>query len=133
MNAGPLDMLHDARNQDVLAVADGVDLDFRPLHVMVDQNGTIRRRLYGIRQVMSQVAFIINDLHGSATQDVGRPHHYRITDAVGRSDGCAGIRHAGAFRPGNIEISQKFIEFFPVFGRIDRFQGSSHDLHTRAR
>ena len=44
MDAGALDVLHDAGDQHLLAVADGVDLDFFADQVLVDQDRMIRRQ-----------------------------------------------------------------------------------------
>ena len=49
MDPGPLDVFHDARNQHLLAIADGVDLDFPAQQVLVDQHRMIGRHRGRIR------------------------------------------------------------------------------------
>ena len=45
VNAGALDMFHDARNQHVVAVGDGIYFDFLALHVFVNQNRVLMGRV----------------------------------------------------------------------------------------
>ena len=39
VNACALEVLHDTRDEDVVAVTDGIDLDLAAHHVLIDQNG----------------------------------------------------------------------------------------------
>ena len=41
MNSRPLDVLHDPRDEDLLAVADGIDFDFPTHEVFVDEHRMI--------------------------------------------------------------------------------------------
>ena len=38
VNACALEVLHDTRDEDVVAVTDGIDLDLAAHHVLIDQN-----------------------------------------------------------------------------------------------
>src|SRR5690606_28344132 len=79
----PLDVLHDAGNEHVFAVADGVDLDLLPLQVLVDEDGMLGGDLGGVGDIGSQGLLVVHDLHGPAAEDVGWPHQHRL--AKGRA------------------------------------------------
>ena len=74
MDTGPLDMLHDPGDQDILAVAYRVHLDLLAHNVLVHQN----RMLLGIpvdnTDVLHHVLIADSDLHSLATQHIRGPH-----------------------------------------------------------
>ena len=51
MDAGALDVLHDAGDQDLLAVADRVDFDLLAHQVLVDQDRVLRLNSTCVREV----------------------------------------------------------------------------------
>ena len=44
MDAGALDVLHDAGDENVLPVADGVDLQLRAHQILIDEHGVLDAR-----------------------------------------------------------------------------------------
>ena len=93
MNAGLLDVLHDAGDVAVFAVGQAIDIDLDGVgEVAVDE----QRPLFGNREfrraveiggkprdIAGQMIGIVHDLHGAAAQHVGRPDHDRIADRFG--------------------------------------------------
>ena len=86
MDAGLLDVLHDAADEDVLAVGERVDVDLDGVgEVAVDQH----RRLAGddhapAADVAVELRLVlVDDLHGAAAEHVGRADHHREADALG--------------------------------------------------
>ena len=77
VDAGALDVLEDAGNQDVVAVEDGVDLDLQPAQVLVDEQRRVgqdrRRRL----RVRGELAFVVDDLHPASAEHERRAHEHR--------------------------------------------------------
>ena len=71
VDTGALDQLHDAGNEHIAAVTDGIDLNFAALNILVDQNGLVLVDLNGGLQIVAQLSLVGNDLHGAAAQNEG--------------------------------------------------------------
>ena len=84
MDTGALDMLHDTRNQDIGAVAYGINLDLLA-HADIYQPGSdapVRYRL--MMPINSSISSSLNgDLHTLSAKYVGRTDQYRIAELVG--------------------------------------------------
>ena len=72
MDARTLDVLHNTRDEDLLAVANGVDLQLLAHDVTVDQHRRIDVDLDGGLEIMTQTLLVGDDLHGAAAQHVTR-------------------------------------------------------------
>ncbi len=105
MDAGLLDVLHDAGDEGVLAVGEAVDVDLgRVGEIAVEQQrvlaehgvdlpGLVVRiaRLDVVRhqlgqraeQIVAELAFLADDLHRAPAEHVGGAHHERIAE-IGR-------------------------------------------------
>ena len=85
MHARLLDVLHDAADDHVLAVAAivdhrvDVDLD-RVVEEAVEQHRRIVGHLDRFAHVALEIALLVHDLHRAAAEHVRRPHHQRIAD-----------------------------------------------------
>ena len=92
-------------DQDVLAVAERVDVDLDGvLEELVDQDRVVGRDARRARASSSwSRALLVDDLHGPAAQDVGRPDQDRVAEARWRSGPprrpSARCRWAAAARP----------------------------------
>ena len=64
MHAGLLDVLHDAADQDLPAVADGIHVDFDGVvEEAVEKHGRIIGNLHRLAHVALQVALLVHDFH----------------------------------------------------------------------
>ena len=63
VDARTLDMLHNARDKEVLAVADSVDLDLRSHHVLVDEDGIFDVVAHDNAHVLLDVGVGVSDYH----------------------------------------------------------------------
>ena len=98
VNAGALDVLHDARNHDIHTVGDGIDLDLGALHIAIHEHGMIRCHLDGTAHIVAQFFLIVDDLHRTAAEHIGGANHDGIADARRTRDSVIEIRHADALR-----------------------------------
>lgn len=78
MDACALEMLHDARDEDVVAVADGVDFDLAAHHVLVDQNRVLDLVAGDDLHELAHVGFLVGDFHALTAENVGRTDENRI-------------------------------------------------------
>ena len=86
MDAGLLDMLHDAGDIDLVAVGDGIDIDLdRVLQIAVDQHRARARDADGAADVAVEPGGVVDDLHRPAAEHVGRADHHRVADRAARS------------------------------------------------
>ena len=139
MNAGLLDVLHDAGDEGVLAVGEAVDVDFDGVgQIAVDQQRALRRddqlgrpvEIAGQpRHIAVELGGVVHDLHGAPAEHVGRPDHHRIADLVG--DGARRARRGGdaVLRLAQLEPVEQLLEAVAVFGEIDGVGRGAEDRH----
>ena len=78
MHAGLLDVLHDAADEHVLAVAHRIDVDLDgEIEKAVEQHRAVVRDLHRIGHVLAQIVLVEHHLHGAAAEHVARPHDQR--------------------------------------------------------
>jgi hypothetical protein len=88
VDAGFLDMFHDAGDVDVGAVAEGVDVDLGGAgEVAVEQDGGFAGDHDGLGDVALELGHVADDLHRAAAEDVGGADHEGEADGLGRGDG----------------------------------------------
>ena len=128
MNARLFDMLHDARDMDILAVAEGVDIQFhRARQVAVEQHRAVAGHDHRIGDVALEAGLIADDLHRAATQNVGGADHQRKADflgdfhrfGVGMGDAVVWLFQA--------KVQHKLLETLAVFGQIDHVGRGAKD------
>jgi hypothetical protein len=80
MNAGFLDMLHDAANGHVLpSQRASTSTSTASAKIAVDEHWTIAGDHDRLAHVAIKACIIAHDLHGATTEDVGRAHHDRVS------------------------------------------------------
>ena len=67
MHPGRFNQLHDARNEDVVSIADRIDFDFTAMDVLIDQHRLILVNFNRRRQIFDQFFILMHDLHRPAT------------------------------------------------------------------
>ena len=71
MNAGLLDVLHDAPDQNILAIANGIHVNFGGvIEKAVQQNRRVIRNLDRVAHVPAQFGFAMHDIHGAPAQHI---------------------------------------------------------------
>ena len=84
VDAGLLDVLHHAAEEELLAVEERVHVDLdRVVEEPVDEHRVLRADLGGPHDVALERGVVVHDLHAAAAEDVGRPHQHRVADLVG--------------------------------------------------
>jgi hypothetical protein len=128
VDAGFLDMLQHAGHEHVLAVAQGVDVDFRgAAQIVVQQDRVLERDLTGVGDVAFQVLVITDDLHATTAQHVGRTHHEREADLFAGGAGLVPGAGDGVFRLGDVEAVQQLLEALAVLGQVDGVRAGAQD------
>ncbi len=82
--AGAFDVLHDAGDERLRAVADGVDLGLDAVQVFIDEDGFAGGDRCRFADVTYEVARVLHDLHRAPPEHVAGPDEHRVADALGR-------------------------------------------------
>ena len=97
MHARPFDVLHDAGDEDVLPVANGVHFDLGAHHVLVDQDGVLLLRAVDDGHELHDIGLVVRDLMPCPPIRT-RGAAARIPQTVGRGNGLFGLEHGLALR-----------------------------------
>ncbi len=131
MDSGLLDVLHDAADDDVSAVGQGVDVDLDGvLEELVHQNRVLRRSVDGKLHVVSQLFRVVDDLHGAPTKDIGRTDNNRVADIDGNSLRLFERPGYAVIRLFEIELVQQLLEALPVFGPVNRVRAGADNRYA---
>ena len=130
VNAGALHQLHDARHEHVPAVADGVHFHFLAADVLIHQHRLVRIDFNRRLEVMAQLRFISDDLHGTSAQDEAGAHQDRIPDFLCRRHAVLDLCHGPALRLGNIQFQQDLLKRIPVFRPLNGIAVGADDPYA---
>src|SRR5699024_6809083 len=130
VNAGPFDVFHDTRYQDILSVADGVHLDLFSLQIFIHQNRMFLGDPVNDADKLIHILIADGNLHPLAAQHIGRTHQYGITQIVGRLFRLFSSEDCVSLGPWNLTFFQDFIEEFPILCSVHVFRRGSQYLHT---
>ncbi len=101
-----LDVLHDPGDDGGLAVADRVHVHLdRILEELVDQDRVARGGLERPVHEVPEALGVVDDLHGTAAQDVGGPHQDGIADPRGYPDRLLGVHGRAVLGLAELEAS----------------------------
>ena len=151
MNAGFLDMLHDADDEGVLAVGEAIDVDLGGVGQIaveqqrigaehgVDLPGLVvgiarldvaRHELgQGAEQIIAELVLLADDLHRAAAEHVRRPHHQRQAE-IGRDEARLLDRIGDAvLRLLQPEFVEHALEAVAVFGKVDGVGRGAEDRY----
>ncbi len=131
MDAGLLDVLHDAGDDHVLRIAERIDVDFDCVfEEMIDEDRPLLRVLDCLAHVAGYGFGVVGDDHGAAAEHVAGTDQDGVADsfANGQRFFDAGGGSAGRLR--NLQIFEQLAELLAVFGEVDRFGRCADDGHA---
>ena len=153
MNAGLLDMLHDARDEDVLAIAQAVHVDLDGVRqiaveeqrILAEHRVDLARLVVGVaglhlggdeagegvEQIVLQGALVADDGHGPAAQHIGGTHHQG--QAQFSRDDAGLLDRIGDAVLGLLQAEplQQALEAVAVFGQINGVDGGAENRDAR--
>ena len=131
MDAGLLDMLHDAADHHPLAVGQGIHIHLGGIvEEAVEQHGRIVGHLDRLAHVALQVLLLVHDLHGAPAQHVAGAHHQGIADLAGVADRLFGRARGAVGRLLEAQVVEHLLEAFPVLGAVDHVRAGADDGHA---
>ena len=120
MDAGALDVLEDAWDDDVLAVERCVDFDLGSRQVFVDQQRRVRQDRRSALGICRELRLVVHDLHASPAEHVRRPDQDRKPDLARDFARLAERQRGPARRARDAELGQHGIELLAILRQIER-------------
>ncbi len=120
VDARALHLLHDARDQEVFAIADGVHFALGAQNVLIQQDRVVHVHMLGDdAHVLNDIRLGVGHDHVLATEDVGGAHQHRQADLIGSGQSLVQIEDGAARGAGDLAAFQQLIKAFAVLGFID--------------
>ena len=113
-----------------MTVGDDINLCFLPDDIAVHQNRRPVRDIFRIAHILSEVGWIVDDLHRPPAQNVGRPDEHWIADLLRHEHRRIGRRDCPACGLGNVQLSEQQIKAVPVFRQIDAVERRPENRDT---
>ncbi len=131
MNTRLLDVLHDAADENFIAVAQRVHVHFRRVfEEAVHQHRPLLRIDHRLAHVAVDRGFVVGDDHRATAEHVAGTNQDGIAQAARNPAGLFGARGCSVFGLWNLQISQQRPEALTVFGQIDRFRVGPDNRHA---
>ena len=119
VDAGPLDVLHEPRDEHLDPVADGVDVDLEALEVGVDAHRPVVIHHGRDGQLADQVLLAVAEVDGQAADDEAGPHDDRVAHPVGDRERLLDRGRHAALRLGDAQPVDEAREAGPLLGEVD--------------
>ena len=130
VDAGPLDVLEESRDQHALAVADRVDVDLDALEVAVDADRAVGVDDRGRRQLAGQVLGRVAEVDREPADDERRPDDDRVADALGEGQRLLDAVGHAAFGLRDAEPVEQGGEADPLLGLVDGLEVAAEQRHA---
>ena len=131
VDTGALDLLHDAGDEEVLAIADGVHFALGAHDVLIQQDGVVHIHVLGDdAHVLDDVGLGVGDDHVLATQHVGGAHQDGQADLVGSRQSLFQVEDGAAGGAGDAAALQQLVEALAVLGLVDGIRRGAQNGQT---
>ena len=131
MNTGLLNVLHDAADDHICAVADGINIDFNgSVEEVVQQYRAVVGDQYRTAHIAHQLVFTENNFHGSAAQHIRWPNHQRVTNLAGRNDTLFKTPNSGVFRLLEAQALNHLLKTLTIFRPVNRIRAGSDNRYA---
>ena len=131
VDAGLLDMLQNAADVDLFAVAQGVDIGLnRTFQEAVQIHRVVGADARSLGHVIAQMLGIVGDHHAAAAQHVARTNQQRIADVRGHGLGFLKRGSLARRRIHNAQLVEQGGKALAVLGKVDGIGLGAHDVHA---
>ncbi len=128
VDAGVLDVLHDAADDAAGAVRDGIDVGLEGvLEEAVDEHRVLGRYPRRPGEVAPEGRVVVADLHRAAAEDVRRAHQDRVAYPGGHRDRLVDRERHARRRLGHAELAADGLEAPAVFREVDGLGRGAED------
>ena len=131
MDTGLLDMLQNAANVDLFAIAQGVDIGLdRTLQEAVQIHRVVGANARGLGHVIAQVLDIVGDHHAAAAQHVARTYQQRVANVCGNGLGLLKRGGLTRRRVHDAQLVEQGGKALAVLGKVDGIGLGAHDVYA---
>ena len=124
-------MLHNSRNKTVCTVGNSVSLALcSVVEETVDEDRSVRCNTNSSRHIYLHHIVIVNYLHSTSAENVGRTNHYRISDAVGYFKSLVNIYSHSGLRHWDTQLVHHSTEVVTVLSQVDGLRSCAKDVDT---
>ena len=133
VDAGRFDVLHDANDAHLIAIADGIRFAFNgPIEVVIEQDLVVRHVPENIDDMPLKFVLVDDDLHALSAQYIARSHQQRETEFLAELVGFVGGFHHAEVRVWNPFVAQQRRERPAVFSQVQRTVARTDDFDAVA-
>ncbi|CDC60349.1 uncharacterized protein BN660_00603 [Clostridium sp. CAG:448] len=132
MYACPLNVLHDAGNQNVFAVGNYIHFQFCAHHVFVHQYGILNSACEDPPHIAPQVFRVVHNGHILTADDIRGAQKDRVAEIFRSRFGFGFCHHAEAFGAFDAVCFKQGVKPFPVLCDVDSLCGSAENRDTVA-
>ncbi len=131
MNPRLFDVLHNARNNTIAAVANRIDVDLGgPFEETIKQHRLPLRDDESLGRKLFELLLVVTNLHRAATEHKTRTYQKRITNLCRHATGLI-HRASDAIRwLLEVQAFQQLLKFFAILSRFDRIDARANDWHA---
>ena len=131
MNTGLLDMLQNAADVDLFAIAQGVDIGLdRALQEAIEVHRVVGANARSLGHVIAQMLGIVGDHHAAAAQHVARTHQQRVANMRGHGLGLLKRGCLARRRIHNAQLVEQGGKALAVLGKVDGIGLGAHDVYA---
>ena len=131
MHARLFNVLHDRADNYLLAIADQIHVDLdRRIEEVVQQYRALIADFHRSAHVAAQLLFVVDDLHGTPTQNIGRTNDDGIRDLLGSRDAFLDAAYDAVRRLFQAQLAYQLLKTLAVFSKIDRIGRGPDDRHS---
>ena len=131
VDTGLLDMLQDAADVDLLAVAQGVDVGLDcTLQEAIEVHRVVGANACSLGHVIAQMLGIVGDHHAATAQHIARTHQQRVANVRGNGFGLLKRGGLARRRVHNAQLVEQGGKTLAVLGKIDGVGLGTHDVHA---
>ena len=125
MNTSSFHMLHNARNQNILAITNSVHLQLNSFHIFINQNRILNLLPQNNRHIFFYVRRRVCNNHILPAQNITWTQQNRIFQTGSRFKGLNFRKNSNTFWTLNIKPVTKFFKTFTVLSQINRISRST--------
>ena len=129
MDTGSLNQLHDTGNEDIAAIADGIDLNLAALDILVNQNGLILVDLNGGAQIVAELILVCDDLHRSASENEGGTYKHGVSDLCGYLDTVLDLCDSLSLCSRDVKLVEKVFKLVTVLCTVNSSAVGTDDFY----
>ena len=129
VDSGTLDMFHNTRNQDILAIAYSIYFDFLTHQVFINKDRVLLCDLVDHTDILFYVLIAYSDSHALTAKYIGRTNQNRIAQLICRFLSFLSSKYCLSLWSRDLAFFKNLVEKFSVFCCIYVLSRCSEDLN----